>query len=196
MVLDLLPGDPQTFYSADLVKNEDESIFSIEYLQSLNIPRMALHAAKFKVGCPVKLLRNLDPAAGLCNGTRLLLTRLHTRVLEAIILTGDHAGQPVLLPRITLKTGSSAELPFTLHRTQFPIRLAMAMTINKSQGQSLAQVGVCLETPVFSHGQLYVALSRATNVDGVRVLLHQTENEEADNVTENIVFRMVFELMK
>ncbi|SDA02756.1 BZ3500_MvSof-1268-A1-R1_Chr11-1g03140 [Microbotryum saponariae] len=177
-------------------ENEDESLFSIEYLQSLNIPGMALHAAKFKVGCPVMLLRNLDPAAGLCNGTRLLLTRLHTRVLEAIILTGDHAGQPVLLPRITLKTGSSAELPFTLHRTQFPIRLAMAMTINKSQGQSLAQVGVCLETPVFSHGQLYVALSRATNVDGVRVLLHQTENGEADNVTENIVFRMVFELMK
>ncbi|SGY12473.1 BQ5605_C011g06518 [Microbotryum silenes-dioicae] len=182
MVLDLLPGDPQTFYSADSVENEDESLFLIEYLQGLNIPGMALHAAKFKVGCPVMLLRNLDPAAGLCNGTRLLLTWLHTRVLEAIILTGDHAGQPVLLPRITLKTGSSAELPFTLHRTQFPIWLAMAMTINKSQGQSLAQVGVCLETPVFSHGQL--------------VLLHQTENEKADNVTENIVFRMVFELTK
>ncbi|SGY57450.1 BQ5605_C006g04273 [Microbotryum silenes-dioicae] len=196
MVLDLLPGEPQTFYSADSVENKHESLFSIEYLQSLNIPGMALHAAKFKVGCPVMLLRNLDPAAGLCNGTRLLLTRLHTRVLEAIILTGDHAGQPNLLPWITLKTGSSAEAPFTLHRTQFPIWLAMAMTINKSQGQSLAQVGVCLEMPVFSHGQLHVALSRATNVDGVRVLLHQTENEEADNVTENIVFRMVFELMK
>ncbi|SGY53419.1 BQ5605_C006g03757 [Microbotryum silenes-dioicae] len=182
MVLDLLPGDPQTFYSADSVKNEDESIFSIEYLQSLNIPRMALHAAKFKVGCPVKLLRNLGPAAGLCNGTRLLLTR--------------SCWTTVLLPRIMLKTGSSAELPFTLHRTQFPIWLAMAMTINKSQGQSLGQVGVCLETPVFSHGQLYVALSQATNVDDVRVLLHQTENEEADNVTENIVLRMVFELMK
>ncbi|SCZ90691.1 BZ3500_MvSof-1268-A1-R1_Chr1-3g02154 [Microbotryum saponariae] len=106
---------------------------------------------------------NLDPAAGLCNGTRLLSTRLHTRVLDAIILTGDHAGQPVLLPRITLKTGPSAELPFTLHRTQFPIRLAMAMTFSKLQEQlALAQVGVCLETPVFSHGQLYVALCQAT----------------------------------
>ncbi|SGY50561.1 BQ5605_C001g00896 [Microbotryum silenes-dioicae] len=117
----------------------DESLFLIEYLQSLNIPGMALRAAKFKVGCPVMLLGNLDSAAGLCNGTRLLSTRSHTPVLEAIILTEDHAGQPVLLPRITLKTGSSAELPFTLHRTQFPIRLAMAMTFNKLQGQSLAQ---------------------------------------------------------
>ncbi|SGY79736.1 BQ5605_C008g05212 [Microbotryum silenes-dioicae] len=49
------------------------------------------------------LLRTLDPARG-----------------AAITLTGDHAGQSVLLPRITLKTGPSAELPFTLHRTQFP----------------------------------------------------------------------------
>ncbi|SCZ93486.1 BZ3500_MvSof-1268-A1-R1_Chr6-3g08693 [Microbotryum saponariae] len=126
MVPDLLPGDAQTFYSADSVENEDGSLFSIKYLQSLNIAGMPLHAARFK----------------------------------AIILTGDHAGQPVLLPRITLKTGSSAELPFTLHRTQFPIRLAMAMTFSKLQEQlALAEVGVCLETPVFSHGQLYVALS-------------------------------------
>ncbi|SDA02368.1 BZ3501_MvSof-1269-A2-R1_Chr12-3g03563 [Microbotryum saponariae] len=129
MVPDLLPGDAQTFYSADSVENEDGSLFSIKYLQSLNIAGMPLHAARYKV----------------------------------IILTGDHAGQPVLLPRITLKTGSSAELPFTLHRTQFPIRLAMAMTFSKLQEQlALAQVGVCLETPVFSHGQLYVALCRAT----------------------------------
>ncbi|SCZ94331.1 BZ3500_MvSof-1268-A1-R1_Chr12-2g03825 [Microbotryum saponariae] len=150
-----------TLHAADSVENEDESLFSIEYLQSFNIAGMPLHAAKFKVGYPVMLLRNLEPAAGLCNGTRLLLTRLHTRVLEAIIRTGDHAGQPVMLPRITLKTGSSAELPFTLHRTQFPIRLAMAMTFNKLQGPSLAQVGVCLETPVFSHGQV-AAVKRST----------------------------------
>ncbi|SCZ88849.1 BZ3500_MvSof-1268-A1-R1_Chr2-1g04676 [Microbotryum saponariae] len=137
MVPDLLPGDAQTFYSADSVENEDGSLFSIKYLQSLNI-----------AGMPFTL-----------QDSKLLSTRLHTHLLEAIILTGDHAGQPVLLPRITLKTGSSAELPFTLHRTQFPIRPAMAMTFSKLQEQSLAQVGVCLETPIFCHGQLYVALS-------------------------------------
>ncbi|SGY56399.1 BQ5605_C006g04132 [Microbotryum silenes-dioicae] len=42
MGLDLLPGDAQTFYSADLIENEDESLFLIEYLQSLNITEMAL----------------------------------------------------------------------------------------------------------------------------------------------------------
>ncbi|SDA01728.1 BZ3501_MvSof-1269-A2-R1_Chr8-2g09822 [Microbotryum saponariae] len=49
MVLDLLPGDAQTFYSPDsVVENEDESLFSIEYLQSLNIAGMPLHTARFK----------------------------------------------------------------------------------------------------------------------------------------------------
>ncbi|SCZ88241.1 BZ3500_MvSof-1268-A1-R1_Chr10-2g02891 [Microbotryum saponariae] len=92
-------------------------------------------------------------------GVTVMLAGNPKQCLPVIPRLGDHAGQPVLLPRITLKTGSSTGLPFTLHRTQFPIRLAMAMTFSKLQEQSLAQVGVCLETPVFCHGQLYVALS-------------------------------------
>ncbi|SCZ88238.1 BZ3500_MvSof-1268-A1-R1_Chr10-2g02890 [Microbotryum saponariae] len=141
MVLDLLPGDAQTFYSPDSVENEDGSLFSIKYLQSLNIAGIPLHAARFKV--------------------ETWTVQRHKTVVNS----------PVSLPRITLKTGSSAELPFTLHPTQFPIQLAMAMTFSKLQEQSLARIEVCLETPVFSHGQLYVALCRATNVDGVRNVL-------------------------
>ena len=45
-------------------------------------------------------------------------------------------------------------------RLQYPIRLAYAMTINKSQGQTLERCGLVLHSPVFSHGQLYVAMSR------------------------------------
>ncbi|SGY81182.1 BQ5605_C009g05481 [Microbotryum silenes-dioicae] len=76
-VLDLLPDDAQTFYIADSVETEDDSLFSIEYLQSLNIAGMALRAATFKVGCPVMLLRTLDPAAGLCSGKTVVNSVTH-----------------------------------------------------------------------------------------------------------------------
>ena len=46
---------------------------------------------------------------------------------------------------------------------------AFALTVNKAQGQSLDRVSVYLPRPVFGHGQLYVALSRATNIPGLNV---------------------------
>jgi len=52
------------------------------------------------------------------------------------------------------------DFAFDFKRVQFPVRLAFAVTINKAQGQSLNVAGLILETPCFSHGQLYVACSR------------------------------------
>jgi len=65
---------------------------------------------------------------------------------------------------------------FKMRRRQFPVRVAFAMTMNKSQGQSLKKVGMDLRNPVFSHGQLYVALSRGTNKSGVKALLPEGSN--------------------
>ena len=47
------------------------------------------------------------------------------------------------------------------------------MTINKSQGQSFSKVGIALNVPVFSHGQLYVALSRVKFKDGLRIFIKE-----------------------
>ena len=75
-------------------------------------------------------------------------------------VTGSHRGSQVILPRINITT-SEADLPFVMIRRQLPIRLAYAMTINKAQGQSLRRVGIYLRHPVFSHLQMYTAISRA-----------------------------------
>ena len=108
----------------------------------------------------------------------------HSRVIEAKIITGTNAGMTVLIPRISLTTGET-DLPFTLRRKQFPICPAFAMSINKSQGQTLDHVGIYLPTPVFTHGQLYVALSRATSRRSIRIL----RSDPVDDMETNVVYR-------
>lgn len=87
-------------------------------------------------------------------------------------------------------------MPFRIERFQFPLTLAYAITINKSQGQTLDFVGIDLSTPCFSHGQLYVALSRVRSGDNVIIRVSTTaEQGKFPNLegtyTKNIVFREI-----
>jgi ATP-dependent DNA helicase PIF1 len=66
------------------------------------------------------------------------------------------------------------------------------MTINKSQGQSLNQVGIYLPEPVFTHGQLYVALSRVTSKDHLKILINNS-NDIPNKYTKNIVYKDVIQ---
>lgn len=133
------------------------------------------------------LVRNLNQREGLCNGTRLMVSHLLPLLIEATIITGTSIGKRVYLPRIKFIYKSS-DLPFTFIRKQYPIKVCYAMTINKSQGQSLKKIGIYLPEPVFAHGQLYVALSRATSPDSIRILIESHTNIP-QNRTKNIVFK-------
>ena len=147
---------------------------------SLEPSGMPTHNLRLKIGSSIMLLRNLD-APRLCNGTRLCVKTLMPHVIEATIMTGCAKGEDVFIPRIPLLP-SDTDLPFQFTRLQFPVRLAFAMSINKSQGQSLKVAGVNLETPCFSHGQLYVACSRVGTGKNLYLLA-------PDGKTKNVVYR-------
>jgi len=191
--LQRLPTEEKTYHSADEAfedgRNPDNSVPQ-EYLNSIAISRMPLHLTTLKVGSVVILLRNLDYSGGLCNGTRMIIVDLGQHIIRGKILTEQHRGELAFIPRIALDTATSSGLPFTLRRRQFPVRLAFAMTINKSQGQSLKVVGIHLHTPVFSHGQLYVAISRA--MDCHQIYISLPLNAAGTLTTDNIVYSEVF----
>ena len=88
-------------------------------------------------------------------------------------------------------------LPFQMERLQFPVRKVCAITIDKSQGQEFDRVGIYLPKPVFSHGQLYVAFSRARSFSDVFVKVEETSTQGVIGkvtVTQNVVYPEVLRM--
>jgi hypothetical protein len=189
IVLKKLPGQEKVFYSSDSICEEggNNHMYPVEFLNKITPSGIPHHELKLKQNSVVMMMRNLDFSGGLCNGTRLVIRDWTTRLLKADIVVGEHAGKTVFIPRIGL-IPSDTELPFEMKRVQFPVKLAFAMTINKSQGQSLDKVGVYLKDDVFSHGQLYVALSRAKDPSKLWVML----NDDAEGTSPNVVYKEIF----
>ena len=137
----------------------------------------------FKVGGVFRLLRNLSLDNGLVKNTRVIITELGTRLIAVRVISENNhisSNEDILIPRISF----TYQLPsgHTLLRRQFPLAPAYATTFNSCQGMTLDIIGVDLTIPVFSHGQLYTALSRIRHRSHAIILLPPGQNTTV-NVT-------------
>ncbi|KAI7943612.1 hypothetical protein MJO28_011140 [Puccinia striiformis f. sp. tritici] len=165
-----LPGSTFTLTSIDTPDPDGFNSLPEECLNRLSPAGLPAHKIIVKVGMPIVVTRNMAIGKGVCNGSRLLLTAVQAGCLVGKLMAGPFAGNEVMLPRCKLQSKAGQKSGLSFYRHQFPIMPAYAMSINKSQGQTLGRVGVYLNSDVFSHGQLYVALSRVSDVSNLLVV--------------------------
>ncbi|KAL3531638.1 hypothetical protein ACH5RR_005159 [Cinchona calisaya] len=130
-IISYFPGEAKTFVSFDEALDDTHNYYQDEFLNSLTPNGLPPHKLILKENYPIMLLRNLDPAEGLCNGTRMICKGFTNKVIHAEITTGQHSEKHVFIPRIPLSPAENEGYHFQLIREQFPVRLCFAMTINK-----------------------------------------------------------------
>ena len=117
--------------------------------------------------------RNTDIKHGNTNNTKVQIIHINARA-KVITFRNLATGNDHPLSRISfilsVRSKKRKAINFQIHRRQFPLHLAYAMTINKSQGQTLQQVALDLREPCFAPGQLYVALGQVPEPTRILVL--------------------------
>jgi ATP-dependent DNA helicase PIF1 len=167
-LLNRIYGAQRTYMASDSLKEvtaagmiSPDSV--LDYAAKQTPPGLPPHTLQVKVNGIYRLIRNLSVDRGLVKNARVIVSEMGNRLITVRLIHRQgstlHADEEdILIPRISF----SYILPsgHTLLRRQFPLTLGYATTFNSCQGLNLDRVGVDLTYPVFSHGQLYTALSR------------------------------------
>jgi len=123
ILIDRLPGETTEYLSedkADLPEDGGEGGLPVEVLHSFEVNGLPSSRLRLKEGTPIMLLRNINPDVGLCNRTRLVVTRLGQNYIEARVIAGKASGEIHFIPRIKLSSDEK-DLGFILTRRQFPV---------------------------------------------------------------------------
>jgi len=164
-----LPGDLVEGLAADVyVDCIDRDSYPPDYIAALSIKGAPPWMLQLKVGAKYMCIRNLDAPRGIINGTMMRLLHIGRRYLQMQVLTGKSQGSVELIMKAKFTiTPEASGLPFTMLRVQYPLIAAYCLSVHKAQGQSLLRLGIVFESDPFTHGQLYVALSRVGGWENV-----------------------------
>ena len=162
----------QTEYEK-LPKTREEHVF--EAVDSTTVEKVRNHLDKLlnqvsrklclKKGAQVMLLRNINVSQGLVNGSRGVVTKFDRETGNPVVrFHADENEHVIKREKFMMELGGQM-----VSRLQFPLQLAWAISIHKSQGMSLDLATISL-AKCFEAGQAYVALSRCRSYAGLRVL--------------------------
>ena len=190
-----------TFYEVDDPHDHIQRMLSTTVLNNFRKSGIPNHKLILKVGDVCLVTRALC-GLQIANNSRVRIVSIGEHTIQVTTM-GENTERTVRIPRITFKFRLPYGKSYQLTRKQFPLRLAYAMTYNKSQSQTLSKVLLDVTSPPFSHGQLYVALSRVRDCRNIVMFLkgEQLTEIQIDEHTrqlvptiENIVYQDVIEL--
>jgi ATP-dependent DNA helicase PIF1 len=200
-ILHTVPGESHCYVSSDSIEDSedgmDEGVFSDpEFLNSLQEPGIPPHELVLKVGAICRLTRNFDASRGLTKNTRVIVRNLLRHTVEVETISAVIAGKvidpvsPTMLmlyayieryqirlhiPRISCHFQPHS-FEFKVLRKQIPLALCYATTFNGCQGLTVQKLGLDLRREVFSHGQLYSAMTRVPDSRNVLILKYEGDS--------------------
>ena len=170
-----------SFTEIDDPKDFIKGIITEEVMNSYTDNSAPPHILYLKVDDICILLRNVDINKGLTSNTRVRILNITANRIQVCTL---HHDNPVYANLCRFKFG--LKLPFgkslVMQRSQFPLRLAYALSFNKAQGQQFHKLALDITHSSFSHGHLYVALSRIRLATNIRFFVTFTKNVVYDEI--------------
>jgi len=164
-------------------------------LNSFNTNGVPKHILKLKVNDICTVTRALKTSE-IATNSRVRIIKISSKVIKAELLDGS--SRVVLIPKIRFKFKLKYGESYQMMSCQFPLRLAYCMTYNKSQSQTFHRILLDAVEEPFTHGHLYVAMSRITNCDNIRTFITQEQlhpnpfsNLSQMPVVTNVVFKKV-----
>ena len=188
----LLTHSSESYYSANIIKENENNETDPDFLSLLTHNGIPLHHLRLKTGAICSLMRNMSVEKGLVKNARLIIEQLHHRFIQVRVINNltDTISDPLCIPRIRFEF-TPDHCSWTVHRIQFPLRLAYATTFHGCVGLTLDKTVLDTRTDVFTHGQLYTSLSRVRNRTHTHLLRNETVNPDVlhNHTTTNIVYK-------
>jgi len=148
---------------SSIEKLKKKGATTFRYVHMKSIGKKKDEQLELCIGCLVMVTWNVDVDSGIVNGTRGIVHSLNATEVCIKNLQDD---RDFTITKVSLKDPDTYELLYDF----FPLQLAWATTIHKSQGATISHLELDIGSSVFADGQAYTALSRAKSISGLSIV--------------------------